>query len=54
VRESLGMKTQRRNESEDSIANLRRDPGSVWHSERFVAQGGRISGTSIPLKVGRT
>ena len=54
MRKSLGMKTQRRNESEDSIANLRRDPGLVRHSERFAVQGGRTSGTSIPLKVGRT
>ena len=54
MRESLGMKTQRRNESEDSIANLRRDPGLSWDSERFSGWVGRISGTSIPLKVGRT
>ena len=54
MRESLGMKTQRRNESEDSIANLRRDPGREEGLETFILRVGRISGTSIPLKVGRT
>jgi hypothetical protein len=47
VRESLGMKTQRRNESEDSIANLRRDTVAVWwlpkgRCHSLVASPGRL------------